>query len=99
MYQLSVQNQVPMVGIDYPPAMGAVSFELLFDVLAGKGIPRRDRGEPADCGLRGSRDRLGAGRDVYVKDYALMDKPGSVIMSSGVGPDYDPETFSADYPR
>ena len=41
MYQLSVQNQVPMVGIDYPPAMGAVAFELLFDVLAGKGIPRR----------------------------------------------------------
>ena len=29
----------------------------------------------------------------------LMDAPGSVIMSSGVGPDYNPETFTVVYPK
>jgi hypothetical protein len=37
--------------------------------------------------------------DVYVDEYALMDAPGSVIMSSGVGPEYNPETFTAVYPK
>ena len=98
MYQLSVQNQVPMVGIDYPPAMGAVSFELLFDVLAGKGIPRRIEVNQQIVVSEG-HETASVQADVFVKDYALMDKPGSVIMSSGVGPDYDPETFTADYPK
>ena len=98
MYQLSVHNQVPMVGIDYPPAMGAVSFELLFDVLAGKGIPRRIEVNQQIVVSEG-HETASVQADVFVKDYALMDKPGSVIMSSGVGPDYDPETFTADYPK
>ena len=98
MYQLSVQNQVPMVGIDYPPAMGAVAFELLFDVLAGKGIPRRIEVNQQIVVSEG-HETASVQADVFVKDYALMDKPGSVIMSSGVGPDYDPETFTADYPK
>ena len=37
---VSVGLDVPMVGIDYPPAMGARAFEVLFDVLDGKGIPK-----------------------------------------------------------
>ena len=98
MYKLSVQHQVPMVGIDYPPAMGATSFEVLFDVLAGKGIPRRIEVNQQIVVSQG-HETPSVQADVYVKDYALMDKPGSVIMSSGVGKDYDPETFKADYPK
>ena len=98
MYKLSVQHEVPMVGIDYPPAMGATSFEVLFDVLAGKGIPRRIEVNQQIVVSQG-HETPSVQADVYVKDYALMDKPGSVIMSSGVGKDYDPETFKADYPK
>ncbi|QBY00061.1 sugar ABC transporter substrate-binding protein [Rhodophyticola sp. CCM32] len=98
MYQLSVQHDVPMVGVDYPPAMGARAFEVLFEVLEGAGIPRRIE---VNQQVVVSRDHETASvqADVYVDEYALMDAPGSVIMSSGVGPDYNPETFSAVYPR
>ena len=98
MYQLSVLNEVPMIGIDYPPAMGARAFDVLFDVLAGAGIPRRIEVNQQVVVTEGY-ETPSVQADIYVADYALMDRPGSVIMSSGVGADYDPETFSADYPR
>lgn len=98
MYQLAVQHKVPMVGIDYPPAMGAKAFETLFDVLAGKGIPRRIEVNQQVVVSRGD-ETPSVKADVYADQYALMDKPGSVIMSSGVGPDYDPATFKAVYPK
>lgn len=98
MYQLSVKHDVPMVGVDYPPAMGAKAFEVLFDVLSGAGVPRRIEVNQQVVVSEGD-ETASVQADVFVKDYALMDKPGAVIMSSGVGADYDPATFSADYPR
>jgi ribose transport system substrate-binding protein len=98
MYQLSVKHGVPMVGVDYPPAMGARAFEVLFDVLDGKGIPQRIEVNQQVVVSEG-HETASVQADVFVKDYALMDKPSSVIMSSGVGVDYDPATFSAVYPK
>jgi ribose transport system substrate-binding protein len=37
--------------------------------------------------------------DRWVEDYVRPDKPMDLILSSGLGPDYDPKTFSADYPK
>lgn len=98
MYQLSVQNDVPMVGGDYPPAMCARTFEVLFDVLDGEGIPKRIEVNQQVVVSEG-HETASSQADIFVADYALMDKPGSVIMSSGVGADYDPATFSATYPK
>ena len=98
MYQLSVQHEVPMIGIDYPPAMGARAFEVLFDVMDGKGIPKRIEVNQQVVVSEG-HETVSVQADVYVSDYALMDKPGSVIMSSGVGADYDPANFKAVYPK
>ena len=94
----SVKHAVPMVGIDYPPAMGARAFDVLFDVLDGKGIPHRIEVNQQVVVSRG-HETASVRADVFVADYALMDKPGAVIMSSGVGPNYDPATFSATYPK
>ena len=98
MYQLSVIHDVPMVGVDYPPAMGARAFDVLFDVLDGKGIPKRIEVNQQVVVSEGD-ETASVQADIFVSDYALMDKPGSVIMSSGVGLDYDPSTFSANYPK
>lgn len=98
MYQLSVNHDVPMVGVDYPPAMGAKAFDVLFDVLDGKGIPQRIEVNQQVVVSQG-HETPSVQADIFVSNYALMDKPGSVIMSSGVGADYDPATFSADYPK
>jgi ribose transport system substrate-binding protein len=32
------------------------------------------------------------------EDYAKMDAPGDLILSTGI-PNYDPKTFKADYPH
>ncbi|NRA19833.1 MAG: substrate-binding domain-containing protein [Oceanospirillaceae bacterium] len=98
MYQLSVKHSVPMIGVDYPPAMGAKAFDILFDILRGKGVPKRIEVNQQVVVSKGF-ETASVQADIYVVDYALMDKPASVIMSSGVGKDYDPATFSADYPR
>ena len=87
-----------MIGIDYPPAMGAKGFEVLFDVLAGKGIPRIIDVNQQIVVSKGYESQS-VKADVYVEDYALMDKPGSVLMSTGTGDDYDPKTFKANYPK
>ncbi len=98
MYKLALKHEVPMVGIDYPPAMGARGFEILFDVLEGRGIPRSIEVNQQIVVSRG-HETPSVKADVYVEDYALLDKPDSLIMGHGLGPDYDPTTFEASYPK
>ncbi|MBV6648870.1 MAG: hypothetical protein KI789_04025, partial [Hoeflea sp.] len=64
----------------------------------GKGIPRRIEVNQQVVVSEG-HETPSVKADVFTADYALMDKPGSVIMSSGVGADYDPATFTANYPK
>ncbi len=98
MYKLSVQYDVPMIGMDYPPAMGAKGFDVLFDVLAGKGIPRVIDVNQQIVVSKGY-ETASVRADIFVQDYALMDKPGATLMSTGAGDDYDPKTFKANYPK
>ena len=37
--------------------------------------------------------------DMWAEDYVRLDKPMDLILSSGLGPNYDPKTFSVDYPK
>jgi ribose transport system substrate-binding protein len=37
--------------------------------------------------------------DMWAEDYVRLDKPMDLILSTGLGPDYDPQKFSADYPQ
>lgn len=98
MYQLAVENDVPICAIDYSPSMGIESVGVVLDVLAGKGIPRRIEVNFQVVVSEGDETES-VKADVYLKDYAQMDKPGDLIMGHGLGPDYDPKSFSADYPK
>jgi ribose transport system substrate-binding protein len=98
MYKLAVKHQVPMIGIDYPPAMGAAAFPVLFDVLAGKGIPKRIEVNSQIVVSKGHNTPSVRG-DMAVEDYAVMDGPDDMLMSTGLPKDYNPKTFKADYPR
>ncbi len=40
MYKLATTEKMPLCGIDYPPAMGAVSFQTALDTLYGRPIPK-----------------------------------------------------------
>jgi ribose transport system substrate-binding protein len=40
MYKLAISEGMPLCGVDYPPAMGAVSFQTALDALHGRQVPR-----------------------------------------------------------
>jgi len=40
MYKIAATEKVPLCGLDYPPAMGAISFQMALDTLFGRQVPR-----------------------------------------------------------
>lgn len=40
MYKIAATEKVPLCGLDYPPAMGAISFQVALDILFGRQVPR-----------------------------------------------------------
>ena len=97
MYKLAVQHHVPMCGIDYPAGIGGRSINVIFDVMAGKPVPKRVEINQQTIVSKGD-ETVSVKADIYAQDYALMNRPDDVIMSTGLGPDYDPKTFHADLP-
>lgn len=98
MYKLAVQHHVPMCGIDYPAGIGGRAVDAIFDVLAGKPVPKRIEINQQTVVTKGA-ETPSVKADIYVQDYALMNRPGDVIMSTGLGPNYDPKTFKVDLPK
>jgi ribose transport system substrate-binding protein len=96
--KLAVENKVPAMNFDYPPAMGGVAVRVALDVLAGKPVPKQYE-VSADISVTKGDETASVKADRWVEDYARLDRPNDLILSTGLGPDYDPKTFKADYPK
>ena len=98
MYQLAHKHGFPFIGIDYTAAIGIDGVRIALDVLEGKRVPKR-----FDLNFQvvipEGRETTSIKADVWLRDYVRLDKPGELIMGHGLGEDYDPQTFTADYPR
>ena len=98
MYQLAHEHGFPFVGIDYTAAIGIDGVRIALDVLEGNRVPTR-----FDLNFQvvipEGHETTSVKADVWLRDYVRLDKPGELIMGHGLGEDYDPQTFSADYPR
>lgn len=94
----AVQHKVPVLNIDYPPAMGGVAVKVALDVLAGTPVPKIFSVN-ADITISKGDETVSVKADRWAEDYARLDKPNDLILSTGLGPDYDPATFKADYPQ
>lgn len=98
MYQLAHEHGFPFIGIDYTAAIGIDGVRIALDVLEGKRVPKR-----FDLNFQvvipEGRETTSIKADVRLRDYVRLDKPGELIMGHGLGEDYDPQTFAADYPR
>jgi len=97
MYQLAHENGFPFAGIDYTPSIGAASVHLAVDVLEGTPVPQR-----LDVNFQvvispGDETRS-ISADVLLPDYVAVDRPGELIMGSGI-PNYDPTNFSVELPN
>lgn len=98
MYRLAHKHGFPFIGIDYTAAIGIDGVRIALDVLEGKRVPKR-----FDLNFQvvipEGRETTSIKADVWLRDYVRLDKPGELIMGHGLGEDYDPQTFTADYPR
>lgn len=90
--KLAVEHDVPAMSFDYPPSMGAASVQVALDVLAGKTVPKVYE-ISADIAITQGDETPSVKADIWVEDYARLDKPNELILSTGLGPDYDPNTF------
>lgn len=98
MYKLAMQEGFAFCGIDYTPSIGIAAVDLALKVLKGAAVPKRlDVNFQVVISEGDETESVKA--DVPLKDYVAMSKPDDFIMGHGMGPDYDPKTFSADYPR
>lgn len=94
----AVQHKVPVLNIDYPPAMGGVSVNVALDVLAGKPVPKIYPVN-SDFSISKGDETVSVKADRWAEDYARLDRSNELILSTGLGPDYDPNTFKVDYPQ
>ena len=86
------------MNFDFPPAMGGVALRVALDVLAGKSVPKQYEIN-ADISISKGDETASVKADRWVEDYVRMDKPNDLLLSTGIGSDYDPKTFKADYPK
>ena len=96
--KLAVENDVPVINFDYPPAMGGNAVDIAIEVLQGNPVPKIYEVN-VDVAVSKGHETESVKADKWVEDYVRMEKPGDLILSTGLGPDYDPATFKADYPK
>jgi ribose transport system substrate-binding protein len=98
MYKLAQEQGFPFCGIDYTPSIGISAVELGFDLLAGAAVPQRLDVNFQVVISEGDETASIKG-DVPLAEYVAMDRPDDFIMGHGMGPDYDPATFSVSLPN
>jgi ribose transport system substrate-binding protein len=96
--RMAIENKAPVLNFDYPPAMGGAAVELALQVLSGASVPKLYFVNSNIVVSKGD-ETPSIRADMWAEDYVRLDKPMDLILSSGLGPDYDPKTFSADYPK
>ncbi|MBX3568377.1 MAG: substrate-binding domain-containing protein [Rhizobiaceae bacterium] len=93
----AIKHKVPMMSIDNPPAGGGVAMDVAIKVLEGLPVPHNNFIDSTITVTKGD-ETPSVKADIPAEDYAKMDAPGDLILSTGI-PNYDPKTFTADYPR
>jgi ribose transport system substrate-binding protein len=94
----AVEHKAPVLNFDYPPAMGGVAVQVALDLLAGKPVPKI-YAVNSDISISKGDETVSVKADRWAEDYARLDKSNDLILSTGLGPDYDPTTFKVDYPQ
>jgi ribose transport system substrate-binding protein len=96
--QLALKHKVPLLEVGYPPAMAGEAIKSALAVLNGAQVPCITEINSQIAVTEGDNTpsidtRLG------IKDMVVLDGPADLLVTGGMGPDYDPTTFSIDYPK
>lgn len=96
--QLALEHGIPMVEVGYPPAMGGVSLNVALDVLNGLPVPCIYEIN-AQIAVTEGDETASVKADLWVADMVVADGPADMLITGGMGPDYDPTTYTVDYPK
>jgi ABC-type sugar transport system substrate-binding protein len=95
-YKLAIRHGVALAAVDYPPAMGLRSVDVLLDVLRGRSVPRRVDVATEIVVTRGHATRS-VRPDLWADEHVRWDLPDDLILASGLWPSYDPRSFRIHY--
>ncbi len=96
--QMSLAHKVPMLEVGYPPAMGGVSVDVALDVLAGAKVPCMYEIN-AQIAVSEGDATASIRPDLGIADVVVPDGPADMLVTGGMGTDYNPTTYTVDYPK
>lgn len=96
--QMAIQHKVPMLEVGYPPAMGGVSINVALQVLAGAPVPCIYTINSQIAVSEGD-ETPSIQTSLRLTDMVVPNGPADMLITGGMGPDYDPKTFKVDYPQ
>jgi len=82
MYKLAFHHRVPLCGVDYPAAMGALSFQAGLDTLFGRQVPRRIEANIEIVISRG-HETTSVKADLLAEEKVRWDREDNYIHASG----------------
>jgi ribose transport system substrate-binding protein len=96
-YKTALRNDISLAGIDYPPSMGRTAIEVLLSTLNGLWVPRSVV-VPSEIVVTGNAATASVRPSIRVEEHVRWDLPDDLILSSGLAPSYNPQTFRVHYP-
>jgi ribose transport system substrate-binding protein len=97
--KMALKYHFPLIDIDYPPSMMGLSLLVSLRVLAGAPVPCIYTVPTSIVLSHGDETPSVPHPDMYLDQYAVLNGPDDMLVSSGLGPGYNPATFKVDYPH
>ena len=96
--QLALKHNVPMLEIGYPPAMGAATLTAALQILKGAPVPCVYEVN-AQIATTDGKGTASVRPDLSFKDLVVPDGPANLLVTGGMGKNYNPTTYKVDYPK
>jgi ribose transport system substrate-binding protein len=96
--QLAIKHKVPLLEVGYPPAMMGESIKSVLSVLHGAPVQCVTEINSQIAVTEGDNTPT-VNTTLRITDLVQMDGPADALVTGGMGPDYDPKTYTVDYPK
>lgn len=96
--QLALKHKVPLLEVGYPPAMAGEAIKSALKVLDGAQVPCITEINSQIAVTEGD-NTPSIDTKLGITEMVVPNGPADLLVTGGMGPDYDPNTFSVDYPK
>jgi ribose transport system substrate-binding protein len=96
--QMALKYKVPMIEVGYPPAMMATVVDVVLQVLKGAPVPKIYEINSQIGITRGDETPSIPRPDLYIDQMVVPSGPADMLITGGLGKDYNPQTFKVKLP-